>query len=326
MNTAGLCGRKVDRYQVERLVGSGGFGAVYRARHTRTGAWVALKVLKRVLGSDPQMLDRFMREAQAAAAIGDDHVVRVLDAEVTEDEIAFIAMELLEGRDLKELYEAERPLAPLRIIELIVQVLDGLQAAHEKGVVHRDMKPGNVFIVEKVDASGRLREVAKLLDFGISKIVDLSDDKRLTATGAAMGTPGYMAYEQFFNAHEVDGRADLYAVAAMTFELLAGRKPFEAPTLAEMLVLIKTTLPPQLRSVAPSLPTPLCAVVDKGLARKRERRWNSAKEMAQALRDLRRLLPPAAEHVTRPRVQRADDHEARISTQPPDQTLLKSKR
>jgi len=290
MDSPGLIGRRVDRYQVLQLLGAGGFGAVYRARHARTDAEVALKVLKQGLVSDEKALDRFMREAKAAAAVGGEHVVRVLDAEVTPDGLAFIAMELLEGADLRELDDREGPLSPTRVIDLVCQVLDGLEAAHQKGVVHRDMKPGNVFIVTRADDEGVERERAKLLDFGISKMVDPTGDKHLTATNTAMGTPGYMAYEQFFNARDVDARADVYAVSAMTFELLAGRKPFVAEAYAELVMKIRSETAPPLRSVAPSLPAPLCAVIDKGLQRKRERRWDSAAQMAQALRGLSMLL------------------------------------
>ncbi len=302
MSTPGVVGTRIDRYLVERLLGAGGYGAVYRARHVRTEAEVALKVLRHDFGADPNTLDRFMREAKAAATIGDEHVVQVLDADVTKDDVAFIAMELLQGCDLKELDEREGPLKPARVLDLICQVLDGLQAAHQKGVVHRDMKPGNVFIVRRKGDDGVERERAKLLDFGISKMVDPLDPHRLTATNTAMGTPGYMAYEQFFDARDVDARSDVYAVSAMTYELLAGRKPYLAGSFAELVTQVRSTAPPPLRDVAPSMPTPLCAIIDKGLARKRERRWESAAQMAAAFRGISHLVAgtqPARKAVAR---------------------------
>jgi serine/threonine-protein kinase len=316
MDAPGLINRKVDRYQVLKLLGAGGFGAVYRAKHARTDAQVALKVMKQGLVNDDLALDRFMREAKAAASIGDDHVVRVLDAEVTSDGLAFIAMELLVGVDLRELDDREGPLSPSRVLDLICQVLDGLEAAHQKGVVHRDMKPGNVFIVVRRDDDGTERERAKLLDFGISKMIDPTAEKPLTATNTAMGTPGYMAFEQFFNARDVDARADVYAVSAMTFELLAGRKPFIAETYAELVMKVRNETAPSLRSVAPSLPAPLCAVIDKGLQRKRERRWDSAAQMAAALRGLASLVAgtnPARKAVQRKAPRKEDDETDKLS-------------
>lgn len=281
MSAPGPCGGRIDRYAVERLLGQGAFGAVYRARHVRTDGEVALKVLKRELMTDTHLLDRFMREARTAAAIGDDHTVRVLDAEITPDGQAFIAMELLDGCDLKDL-SLRQKIHPSRLLDLVCQVLEGLQVAHDKGVIHRDMKPANIFVVRKKDPEGREYEVAKVLDFGVSKMHEAAT-KALTMAGTTLGTPGYMAFEQFFDARKVDGRTDVYAVAVILYELLSGKKPFDADTLPELInkVRIGDCLP--LRNVAPLLPVPLCAVVDKGLAKEKDRRWPSARDFAQAL-------------------------------------------
>ena len=281
MSTPGPCGGRIDRYAVERLLGVGAFGAVYRARHVRTDAEVALKVLKRELMTDTHLLDRFMREARTAAAVGDEHTVRVLDAEITPDGQAFIAMELLDGCDLKDLSTRSK-LHPSRLIDLMCQVLTGLQAAHDKGVVHRDMKPANIFVVRKADDEGREYEVAKVLDFGVSKMHEAAP-KALTMAGTTLGTPGYMAFEQFFDARKVDARTDVYAVAVILYELLSGKKPFDADTLPELINKVRIGDCPPLRTTAPLLPVPLCAVVDKGLAKDRDRRWQSAREFAQAL-------------------------------------------
>ncbi len=278
MNAPGLIGKQLDRYKLERLLGQGGFGSVYRARHVHTDANVALKLLKKELGADQSMIDRFMREAKAAGAVGSEHIVGVLDAGVTDGQ-AFLALELLEGWDLKDLVVREGA-APERIVAITVQVLDALAAAHAKGIVHRDMKPANVFVVQKAG-----RDFIKLLDFGISKMhADPGAPSGLTMTGMAMGTPAYMAPEQFFDARSVDGRADLYSVAVMLYELLAKRLPFDAQSYAELIVKVRTEVPPPLASVMPGLPAQLCAVVDKGLAREKEQRWQSAQQMADALR------------------------------------------
>ena len=290
---AGRCGSRVDRYLVERLLGVGAFGAVYQARHARTDALVALKILKREMMADASTLERFMREARSAASVGDDHVVRVLDAEVTADGVAFIAMELLDGYDLKELAKREKPLHPARAVRLLAQALDGLAAAHEKGVIHRDMKPANIFVVRRKDARGAEFELAKILDFGISKM-DGPNANPLTIGGATLGTPNYMAWEQFFDARQVDPRTDIYAVAVMLYELLAGRKPYEGEGIADLMQKVRIGGAQPLRTQAPSLPVPLCAVIDKGLANKPARRWATAREFSAALRNAVVLLgePP----------------------------------
>lgn len=297
MAVGGLIGSKVDRYEVEALLGVGGFGSVYRARHSFTRARVALKLLKAELAADSTTLERFLREASTAAAIGSEHIVRVLDAEVTSTGVAFIAMELLEGDDLKVLARREAPLHPSRTAGLCLQVLQGLAAAHEKGIVHRDMKPGNVFISRRLDARGREVEHAQVLDFGISKV---AGSKALTVAGVTMGTPSYMAWEQFADARQVDARTDLYAVAVMLFELLSGEKPFDAADLAAMMNKVRIEERPELRTIAPSLPVPLCAVVEKGLQKKPERRWQNAHEFGAALRGASALLPDAPPLSPRP--------------------------
>ena len=316
MSAAGLCGGQVDRYFIECLLGVGGCGAVYRARHVRTDGRVALKVLNRELMTDGSMLERFMREARAAATVGDERIVRVLDAEVAPGGLAFIAMELLEGDDLKQLHLRERPLHPARLLGIVCQVLEGLAAAHAKQIIHRDMKPANVFVLRRADAYGRQIETAKVLDFGISKMHGL-EAKPLTVVGATLGTPAYMAYEQFFDARDVDARTDVYAVAAMLYELLSGQKPFDADSYVGLLEKVRIGDFPPLRSIAPSLPVPLVAVVEKGLAKKRERRWQSALEFAVALKDLGRLLGTPPPLPPRPESSVAFDPDALTRTQPP---------
>lgn len=305
MAVAGLVGTQIDRYSVEELLGVGGFGSVFRARHLRTQARVALKLLKPELSADAVTLERFLREASTAAAIGSEHIVRVLDAEVTPAGVAFIAMELLEGDDLKVINRREGPLHPARVVHLCLQVLQGLAAAHEKNIVHRDMKPGNVFVSRRLDPRGREVEHAQVLDFGISKV---AGGKALTVAGMTMGTPSYMAWEQFADARQVDARTDLYAVAVMLFELLSGEKPFDGEDLAGLMNKVRIEERPELRSIAPSLPVPLCAVVEKGLQKDRERRWQTAHEFAAALQQTRVLLREAPPLPARP-VKEADELE-----------------
>ncbi len=291
MAEAGLCGTQLDRYFVERLLGTGGFGAVYLARHTRTQAQVALKVLKPELMTDALVLERFLREATTAASVGSEHLVRVVDAEVTALNVAFIAMEYLEGDDLKALLlNEQRAFHPWRAVDLTCQVLRGLAAAHDKGIIHRDIKPANVFVTRRRDVHGRETELAKVLDFGISKVVGA---KAITAVGVAIGTPSYMAWEQFTDSRAVDARTDLYSVAAMLHELLTGQKPYNADGIATLMNKVRIGDRPELRDVAPGLPLPLCAVVEKGLQKHRERRWQTARDFLAALEQTLVLLAPA---------------------------------
>ncbi len=279
MQSPGLIGTKVDRYQLESLLGAGGFGAVYRAKHVHTDSTVALKLLKKSLGADQQMLERFLREARAASSVGSEHIVRVTDAGIASDGQAFLALEYLDGCDLKELATRNAPLPLQRVVTLVLQVLDALSAAHAKGIVHRDMKPANVFVIQRDG-----RDFVKLLDFGISKMHGDAAGSGLTMTGVAMGTPSYMAPEQFFDARSVDARADLYSVAAMIYELLSGRLPFDAESYAHLIVKVRTEQPEPLHQIAAEVPVPLAQVVMVGLAKEAHQRWQSAKEFGDAIR------------------------------------------
>jgi serine/threonine protein kinase len=281
MSRPGPIGNTIDRYKLEYLLGVGGFGSVFRARHVHTDQLVALKTLKKQLSQDTQMVDRFMREAKAAASVGDDHIVRILDAGITPapDNTAFLAMELLDGLDLKELVEREGPQSPRRLVDLFGQILDALGAAHQKQIVHRDLKPANIFVVKKDG-----KDFVKLVDFGISKMTETGDKVGLTMTGMSLGTPGYMAPEQFFDSKGVSARADLYSIGAMAYELFAGRLPIEAKSYPEMIIKIRSETPPPLQQIVPSLPAAVCAAVDRSLKQNPDERWATAQEFAAALR------------------------------------------
>ena len=261
-------------------LGSGGFGEVYRARHSVLGQEVALKIVPLADPSDSERLARLLREARAAAAVDSPHVVRVLDAGVS-DGRPFLVMELVQGRTLEELAR-EGPMVPNRAVELSTQILAGLSAAHASGIVHRDMKPANVVVSSIPGADGRAHEFVKILDFGIGKIRTHSLGAA-TMPGAVLGTPGYMAPEQYGQASEADHRADLYAVAAILFELLAGRLPFEGLNPNLLAARVRAERAPSLGAVAPAVPKDLAEVVDRGLARDPDARWQKAEAFARAL-------------------------------------------
>jgi serine/threonine-protein kinase len=288
----GPCGKTIDRYQVERLLGTGGFGTVYRAKHAHTHQPIALKLLRPDLAKEPQMLERLFLEARAAAAVDDPRIVRVSDCGIATTGEAFIAMELLEGGDLRELSREAGTLTLRRVVEVMIDVLEALEAAHAKGVVHRDLKPANVFLAQ---AQGK--EVVKLLDFGISKVRG-HDSGGLTRSNVAMGTPTYMAPEQMRSARDVDGRADVYSVGAMTYELLTGEPPFVGEGYEDVVVKVLTTAFKPLRDLNPRLPMPLCTAIQRALARDPAERWPNAKAFADALKAALQDTP--AEPVTLP--------------------------
>ena len=281
LSVAGPCGTQLDRYFVERLLGAGGFGAVYRAHHVHSHQPVALKLLRRELAADPRMIRRFFTEAQAAAAIDDPLIVRVTDCGETSTGDAFIVMELLEGTDLRERSRSSSGVTQRRVVEILIDVLEALEVAHARGVVHRDLKPANVFL-----ASIAGQERVKLLDFGISKIRVADGQDAMTRSNTSLGTPTYMAPEQMRNARDVDGRADVYAVAAMAYELLCGVPPFAGETYEGLVLQVLTEPPAPLSQRNPRLPKALCATIERGLAKDPDQRWQTARAFAHALREV----------------------------------------
>jgi eukaryotic-like serine/threonine-protein kinase len=287
-----LLGQVLDgKYEVVRLLGEGGMGVVYEARHTTIGSRAAVKVLHPEAARQPESLARFKREAQAAGTIGHPNIVRVLDIGQTPAGLPYMVMDFVEGQSLAEILHREAPLEPARAIAIAEQILSALGAAHEKGIVHRDVKPENVLISRGHDGA----ELAKVLDFGISKFKELGPDRQgLTRTGTILGTPLYMAPEQARGETDVDHRIDLYAVGVTLYVMLTGRQPYRASNYNALLIKIVSEEPPAIDEVNPALSCDLVAVVTKAMARDRNARFGTAAEFIDALRGRTRVEPVAA--------------------------------
>jgi len=283
-----------ERYSVLKEIGRGGMSVVYLARHELLNKTVAVKVLREEIAGHKDSLKRFHREARAAASIGDPHIVDVTDYGFTEQGDAFIVMELLEGQDLRALVRAEGALSPERTREIGSQILRALSAAHERGIVHRDLKGENVFITRREGA-----DFIKLLDFGISKLVqpvDEGDSTGLTSTGQVLGTPQYLAPEQAHGVEKVDHRADIYAMGVILYEMLTGELPFSGKSVFEVLMkhAQEPPEPPSARRPELGIPADLERVALRALAKKPEERFASAGEMLAALRGAALDPPPPA--------------------------------
>jgi uncharacterized tellurite resistance protein B-like protein/tRNA A-37 threonylcarbamoyl transferase component Bud32 len=276
-----------DRYRILGALGIGGMGAVYLAEHVILGKRVAIKVLKPDLGHDTTLVERFFREARATAAIQHENIVDILDFGQTKHH-AYFAMEALEGCELADLVGNGRAMGWERAKPIIVQIARALGAAHGMGIVHRDMKPGNVFLIRK----GGAFDFIKVLDFGIAKI---DDGVNLTRAGMVFGTAAYMAPEQA-SGGEIDGRADIYALACIVFEMLTGRVPFPGDNFMKVLGQHIIETPPRLRDVA-QLPLPpaiidgLEAVLAKMLAKLPDERFASMAEVEQAFMAIEGAVP-----------------------------------
>jgi serine/threonine protein kinase len=265
--------RVMDRYRVGPLLGSGGMGAVFEALDERLQRTVAIKVMRPELTSDAALSDRFRREALAASRVEHPNIVRVIDYEL-HDGRAYLVMERLRGESLKQRLERTPRLSVEAALEILAPIMSALAFAHERGVVHRDIKPANVFLA---DEGGRV--VPKILDFGVAKLT-LPELVRLTASGrGSLGTPTYMAPEQFRRAHEVGPSADQYAFATVLYQVLGGRLPYEEKTPERLVVAKATTIagPPH------GAPKAIAAVLLRALSPSPEARYPSMRAMEQEL-------------------------------------------
>lgn len=267
------------KYRVERMLGEGGMGSVYVAEHVDLEKKVAVKLLHESFTDDQVFLQRFKREARAAAAVEHDNVVTVFDTGTDPvDDTPYIVMELLQGEGLSSVLRRERKLSESQAASIAMQILAGLGAAHAKGVVHRDLKPANVFVAQGSDGSTR----AKILDFGISKYAQ-DAATGLTQEGAVIGTPHYMAPEQVKGRADVDHRADLYAVGVMLYRMATGKLPFAAPKAKQVYEKILKGDPNLPREVNPELSAAIESVILHAIHPDIDERYQDADSFRQAL-------------------------------------------
>ncbi|HEY8040985.1 MAG TPA: serine/threonine-protein kinase [Polyangiaceae bacterium] len=266
------------KWKIDRLLDVGGMGAVYEATH-RNGRRAAIKILHTRFARDPEVRKRFLREGYVANKIGHPGAVVILDDETAEDGAPYLVMELLEGESLSGwLTRVGGKLPVSEVLAVAGQVLEVLELAHANGIVHRDIKPANVFITR----AGH----AKLLDFGLARIRDGALSLIPTAQGVVMGTAGYMAPEQARGTQDqVDARTDLFAVGAVMFRALSGRRIHEKQTAFDMTVSAMKEQAPSLSAVLPGAPPLLVASVDRALAFEKQNRWQNARAMFEALRE-----------------------------------------
>jgi eukaryotic-like serine/threonine-protein kinase len=292
-----------ERYRIEAELGAGAMGSVYRARHIKVGRTVAIKVLHDHLVREPEMVERFEREAQIAAKLKHPNLVAVIDIGTTDDGKKLMVLEFAPGRPLADL--VCMPLRRDRVIALTRQLLCGLEHAHELGLVHRDLKPENV-LVERTSEGA---EIVRIVDFGIAVLREPdepSEGRRMTASGLVIGTPMYMSPEQARGEH-VDGRSDLFSLGVIMYQMLAGRPPFDGSALEIMMLNIMQDAPSIATRTSGHVDSLLEAFVRKLMARDATHRFSTASEALRVLELIARdrdaaaralgLSTPVPEHV-----------------------------
>jgi tRNA A-37 threonylcarbamoyl transferase component Bud32 len=297
MRTDPLLGRLIDgKYQIDAEIGAGGMATIYRATRLHIGDVVAVKVLHSELLRDPQFGERFRREAQAAARLKHPNVVAIYDFGVSTDGVIYLVMELVGGANLRSIIKESGPMSAGLAAEIIRQVCAALSEAHRQNIVHRDIKPANIAVETTADG---LR--VNVLDFGIVSLRGGDAATIFTQTGAVLGTPAYMSPEQCLG-EELDGRSDIYSLGVVLFEMLCGVAPFNSPTPTAVAIQHVQQQPPPLRVLNASISPAVEDVVLRALAKRREDRFRSAREFADALTAAigGSRLPFTAETVARP--------------------------
>jgi len=267
------------KYRVQRTLGAGGMGVVVAAVHVELNQRVALKFLLPQAAGDRDFVERFAREARAAAQIQSEHVARVMDVGTLETGAPYMVMEYLEGEDLQQQLANRGPLPVATAVEHVLHACEAIAEAHAIGIVHRDLKPANIFLASRPNGS----VVVKVLDFGISKSTMTTDQSDLTKGSTMVGSPSYMSPEQIKAARAVDVRADQWSLGVILYELIAGAKPFRAGTMAELIWVILDQPHAPLRSLCPDVPPGLDAAINRCLTKDPAGRFASVAELASAI-------------------------------------------
>jgi serine/threonine-protein kinase len=270
---------QIGQYALKRKLGEGGMGEVWLAEHALLKRPCAVKFIRPELAAHPATAARFAREVQAVTGLTHVNTVRVYDYGRAEDGSFYYVMEYLDGPTLEALVRETEPLPPGRVVYLLRQMCAALAEAHAAGLVHRDLKPGNVIVA----ALGGQRDVAKLLDFGLVQDLSADAEDRLTRTGTVLGTPAYMSPEQAAGESAVDGRGDIYGLGAVAFFALTGRPPFQGKSVGQVLAAHRSEPPPPLTDFRPDVPADLMAVVARCLAKDPADRFPSAGDLDRAL-------------------------------------------
>ena len=265
-----------EKYRLEQKLGEGGMGSVWAARNVTLDSAVAIKVIRGEVNREA-LAPRLLQEARAAAKLGHPAIVRVFDVGQTEQGDPFIVMELLEGESLRGRLERVLRLPSTETVQLLLPIADALRAAHAKGIVHRDIKPDNVFLVE--DEHGLQ---PKLVDFGIAKFEELHVDTHLTGKGVILGSPDYMSPEQARGEETIDQRADIWSFCVLLYEVMSGKPPFDGANYNALLRAIVETRPPSLEELC-AADSELSRLIELGMAKERSERWQSMQDLGEAL-------------------------------------------
>jgi serine/threonine protein kinase len=288
--------RVAERYVIEGPIGEGGMAWVLAARHTELGTLFAVKLMKAKAAENATAVERFQREARAAAKLQSEHAVKVHDVGRLDDGTPFMIMEHLSGRDLAQIIEAEGSLPLARAAGYVLEALEALDEAHAIGIVHRDIKPANLFVSQRPNGT----TCVKVLDFGIAKHATPDAATDLTRTRAILGSPFFMSPEQMASTRSVDRRSDLWAIGATLYNLVTGDLPFVADNFAQLVQRVLIAEPKKPSQHKPSLPAELDAVVMRCLTKKIDQRYQTCAELAAALR-------PFADGETLPTMRLAPD-------------------